>query len=316
MPGRLSVLTTSPSSGRAVAAAVTMRAPATIDGFAIDVGAHGISACDGTEPLLAGIYVRGVTASVLGTGVTGTRIADAPSDCVNGVAILVDGGVGSARIRLEGNSLGAYQQAGIFVQGAGLRAMVRENFVQGDGGTAPYAQSGIVIANGAGARVEDNVVRGHAGIGASGCAVDTGILLAAARTRVTGNQLEGNVVGMRAETRGHFIRDNVVDGGTVGLVGLDLGADESRVTANTFRNQAVAGIRISGNRSRLRANQLSRVHEVPRCAALRNDTACAGLSARCGAGVWLLGRANVLTASAISDVDVTVIDDGRGNVVR
>jgi hypothetical protein len=315
VPGRLAVFTTSPSSGRPVAAAVTVRAPATIDGFAIDAGAHGITACDGTEPLLAGVYVRGVATAVLGTGVTGTRIPDATSTCANGVAILVDGG-GSARIRLEGNSLDGYQQAGIIVQGAGARATVRENFVQGDGGTAPYAQTGIVIANGAAARVEDNVVRSHAGVGATGCAVDTGILLAAARTRVSGNQLEANAVGMRADSRGHFIRDNVVDGGSVGLVGLDLVADESRVTANTFRNQAVAGIRVTGNRNRVRANALSRVHEVPRCAALRNDAACAGLSARCGAGVWLLGRANLLAASAMSDVDVTVIDDGRGNVVR
>jgi hypothetical protein len=316
VPSRLAVLTTSPLSGRPVAAAVTVRAPATVDGFAIDVAAHGITVCDGSEPLLAGIYVGGVAASVRGTGVTGARIAGAPAACVNGVAILVESGGASPRVRLEANSLDAYQQAGILLQGAGVRADVRENFVQGAGGTMPYAQSGIVIANGGSARVQDNVVRGHAGIDATGCIVDTGIVLAAPRIRATGNQLESNAIGLRADSRGHLIRDNVVDGGNVGLVGLDLAADESRVIANTFANQAVAGIRVVGNRSKLRGNSLSRVHEVPRCAALRADDSCTALTTRCGAGVWLLGRANQLTASAVADVDVAVIDDGRGNTIR
>jgi nitrous oxidase accessory protein NosD len=313
---RLAVFTASPSSGRGVAAAITLRAPATIDGFAIDVAAHGITECDGTEPLLAGIYVRGVAASVLGTAVTGTRIAGATAGCTNGVAILVEGGGGGPRVRLEGNSLDAYQQAGILLQGAGVRAVVRENVVEGAGGTVPYAQSGIIVANGAAARIEDNVVRGHAGIEPAGCIVDAGIVLAAPRIRVVGNQLEANTIGVQADSRGHLIRDNAIDGGQVGLVGLDLGADESRVTANTFVDQAVAAIRIAGNRCRLRGNTLSGVHEVPRCVALRDDAACAGLSARCGAGVWLLGRANQLATTAISDVDVPVIDDGRSNTIR
>jgi nitrous oxidase accessory protein NosD len=315
VPPPLAVLTTSPSSGRGVAAAVTLRAPGTIDGFAIDVRNHGITTCDGTEPLLAGVYARNVAASVLGTAVTGTRIDGATAACTNGVAILVEGGGGAPRVRLEGNSLDAYQQAGILLQGAGMRAVVRENVVEGAGGGVPYAQSGIVVANGAAARIEDNVVRGHAGI-EPGCAVDAGIVLAAPRIRVVGNQLEANAVGVRADSRGHLIRDNAVDGGNVGLVGLDLAADESRVTGNVFMHQAVAGIRIAGNRSRLRANTLTGVHEVPRCAALRDDAACAGLSARCGAGVWLLGRANQLATTAISDVDVPVIDDGRLNTIR
>ena len=162
----------------------------------------------------------------------------------------------------------------------------------------------------------DNVVRGNAGIEPIGCTVDAGIVLASPRVQVVGNLLEANAVGVRADSRGHLIRDNAVDGGDVGLVGLDLAADESRVTANTFADQAVAGIRIGGNRSRLRANTLTGVHEVPRCVALRDDSACAALSARCGAGVWLLGRANQLTFTAISDVDVPVIDDGRLNTIR
>jgi hypothetical protein len=266
--------------------------------------------------MLAGIYARGVAASVLGTAVTGTRIAGATAACTNGVAILVEGGGGAPRVRLEGNSLDAYQQAGIVVQGAGVRAVVRENVVEGAGGTVPYAQTGILVANGAAARIEDNVVRDHAGISATGCTVDAGIVLAAPRIRVAGNQLESNAIGIRADSRGHLIRDNAVDGGDVGLVGLDLAADESRVMANTFVDQAVAGIRIAGNRSRLRSNTLIGVHEVPRCAALRDDTACAALSARCGAGVWLLGRANQLAFTAITDVDVPVIDDGRSNTIR
>jgi hypothetical protein len=316
VPPRLGVLTTSPFSGRAVAAGVTLRAPATLDGFAIDVGAHGITTCDGTEPLVAGVYVRSVAASVIGTSVTGARIPGATATCANGIAVLVDGGAGAPRVRLEGDSLADYQDAGILLQGAGVRAVVRENVVQGAAGTMPYPQTGIAVANGAVARIEDNVVRGHAGVDPTGCRLDAGIVLASPRIRVTGNQLESNAVGIRADSRGHLIRANAVDGGDVGLVGLDLVADESRVLLNVFADQAIAGVRVAGNRSRLRGNTLTAVHEDPRCAALRDAAACTTLTARCGAGAWLLGRANQLAATAITDVDVPVVDDGRGNVVR
>lgn len=313
VPTRLAALTTSLASGRAVAAAVTLRAPAIIEGLAIDAGAHGITTCDGTEPLLVGVYVRGVAASLVGNAITGTRIPDAPAGCANGVAILAEGG---GALRIDGNSLDGYGQAGVLVQGAGVRAVVSENLVEGDGGAGAAPQAGIVVASAATARIEDNVVRAHAGVDPTGCAADAGIVLAAPRLKVTGNQLQSNAVGVRADSRGHLIRANAVDGGDVGLVGLDLDADESRVVGNVFANESVAGIRVGGNRSRLRGNTLSVVHEIPRCAALRTDVACAALAARCGAGIWLLGRANQVTATVMSDVDVPVIDDGRDNVVR
>ncbi len=314
VPPPLTALTTSLASGRAVAAAVTLRAPAIIEGLAIDASAHGITTCDGTEPLLVGIYVGGVTASLLGNAVTGTRIPNAPAGCTNGVAILAEGG---GALRIDGNSLDRYGEAGVLVQGAGVRAVVSENLVEGDGGAGASPQSGIVVASAAAARIQDNVVRAHAGVDATGCAADAGIVLAAPRLKVTGNLLQANAVGVRADSRGHVIGSNAVDGADVGLVGLDLDADESRVVANVFANESVAGIRVVGNRSRLRGNTLTVVHEIPRCAALRTDDgACAGLLARCGAGIWLLGRANQVVATAISDVDVPVVDDGRDNVVR
>lgn len=315
VPGALGALTTSLRSGRPVAAAITVRSPATLDGLAVDVTGHGIVRCDGSEPLLAGIYVRGVAARVAGTAVTGARIPDAPAGCANGVGILVQGSNADPRIQIEGNSVDGYQRAGIVVQDGG-RARIRENLVVGDGETPAHAQAGIAVASGTLAQVEENVVRAHAGSSGAACDLDAGILIDAARARVRGNQLADNAIGIRAATRGHTIRDNGIDGGDVGVVGLLLAADESRVSGNVVGGHASAGIRVDGSRNQLRANAVGDVHEAPRCAALRETPACAATLARCGVGVWLLGRANQVVATAISGADAPIVDDGRANVVR
>lgn len=315
VPGPLAVSATSLRSGRAVAAAITLRAPATLDGLAVDATAHGITRCDGTEPLLAGIYVRGVAGRVTGSAVTGTRIAGAPAGCANGVGILVQGSGADPLVRIEGVSIDAYQRAGIVVQD-GARARLRENAVVGDGDTPTHAQTGIEVATGSLARIEDNVVRANAGPSGAGCDLDAGIVVGAARARIRRNQLGANAVGIRATARGHDIRDNGIDGAGAGVIGLDLAADESRVFANVVTGHGAAGVRVAGNRSGLRANAVADVHEVPRCAVLRERAACAAALTRCGIGVWLLGRANELAATAIADVDTPIVDDGRANVVR
>ena len=314
VPPALALRTTSLRTGRTIAAAVLVRAPARIEGLAIDVSAHVFATCADSEPLLAGIYVRGVTATISGTSVTGTRIPGAPADCASGIGILVHGGGGSPRIRVEGNSIAAYQRAGIVVQDSGVRATIRENLVIGDGDTPEHLQNGIEVANGAVARVEENVVRDHAGPSGALCELDAGIVLDTARVRVSGNQLERNAVGVRASRRGHTLRGNVVLG--AGLIGLDLGADESRVVANTVEDVASAGIRVGGNRSRLRGNVVSTVHASPGCEVAKARPGCEAVLDRCGTGVWLLGRANQVAATLIADVDMPVKDDGVGNVVR
>ena len=141
VPEFLPMRTTSLRSGRTIAAAVIVRAPATIDGLAIDASAHGFTTCDGTEPLLAGLYVRGAAATV-------------------------------------------------------------------------------------------------------------------------------------------------------------------------------AGIRVTGNRSRLRANVIAGVHAAPGCEAAKERAGCAAALAQCGTGLWLLGGANRATATLFSDVDTAVVDEGVANVVR
>ena len=316
VPAALPLRTTSLRSGRSVAAAVIVRGPAIIEGLAIDASAHGITTCDGSEPLLAGVYVRGVAASVVGTRVTGTRIPGAPSGCANGVGILVHGGSGSAKIKIEGNSIDAYQRAGIVVQDSGVRAFVRENVVRGDGDTGERVQNGIEIGNGAAARVEDNVVTDNAGASGPACDLDAGIVLDAPRLRVRGNQLGDNAVGIRAGSRGHTIRDNFVVDGSGGLIGLDLAADESRVSSNTLIDLAAAGIRIGGNLSRLRGNVVTGIHGTPACDAAKTRPGCTAALARCGTGLWLLGRANQVLATLILDADVPVADDGVANSVR
>jgi len=100
------------------------------------------------------------------------------------------------------------------------------------------------------------------------------------------------------------------------LIGLDLAADESRVSNNTLMTLATAAIRVGGNRNRLRGNAVSSVHAVPACDDAKSRPGCAAALTRCGTGVWLLGQANQVFATFISDVDQSVVDDGIANSVR
>jgi hypothetical protein len=316
-PSRLDVLATSLRSGRPVAAAVTLRAPATIEGLAIDSSAHGLTVCDGSEPLLAGIFARGVTATIEGTSVTGVRFAPSPTGCANGVGILVQGnGGGGQRARIEGNTVTTYQRAGISIQDSGVRARVVENLVMGDGASAAGPQTGIEVTTGAAATVDDNVVRANAGPTGGSCALGTGIALAAPRLRARGNQLLSNTIGMLVEGQGHQLADDDVDGGSLGVTGILVDADELSLRDSTVRSVAGAGLMITGNRNRVRGNVVAAVHDDTRCQLLRADPACAAMAARCGVGLWLEGRANRITATTIVDVDLNVADDGRGNVIH
>jgi hypothetical protein len=315
VPPALPLRTTSLRSGRSVAAAIIMRGPATIDGLAIDASAHGVTTCDGTEPLLAGIYVRGVAASIFGTSVTGTRIPNAPSGCANGVGILVQGGGGSPRVRVEGNSIDGYQRAGIVVQDPGVRASLKENVVRGDGDTPERVQTGIEVSNGARATIQDNVVRDNAGPSGPACDLDAGIVVDSPRAQIRGNQLENDAVGIRLGSRGHLVRENAVMGGAFGLLGIVLASDESRVLDNTFSSVGTAGLRVDGNRNRLRGNVVADVHATA-CERVLDRPGCATALAHCGTGLWLVGSANTVSASLINDVDVPVVEDGLGYQVR
>ena len=315
VPPALPLRTTSLRSGRLVAAAIIMRGAATIDGLAIDVSAHGVTTCDGTEPLVAGIYVRGVAASIFGTSVTGTRIPNAPSGCANGVGILVQGGGGTPRVRVEGNSIDGYQRAGIVVQDPGVRASVRENVVRGDGDTPDRVQNGIEVSNGATAKIQDNVVRGNAGPSGPACDLDAGIVVDSPRAQIRGNQLEDDAVGIRAGSRGHLVRENAVMGGAFGLLGIVLASDESRVMDNALTSVGTAGLRVDGNRNTLRGNVVANVH-ADACDAVLDRPGCTTALAHCGTGLWLVGRANSVSQNLFSDVDVPVLDDGLANSVR
>jgi hypothetical protein len=315
VPPALPLRTTSLRSGRLVAAAIILRGPATIDGLAIDASAHGVTTCDGTEPLLAGIYVRGVAASIFGTSVTGTRIANAPSGCANGVGILVQGGGGTPRVRVEGNSIDGYQRAGIVVQDPGVRASVKENVVRGDGDTPERVQNGIEASNGARATIQDNVVRDNAGPSGPACDLDAGIVVDTPRAQLRGNQLENDAVGIRLGSRGHTVRENAVMGGPAGLLGIVLASDESRVMDNALTSVGTAGLRVDGNRNQLRGNVVADVH-AKACDAVIDRPGCATALDPCGTGLRLVGRANTVSQNLISDVDVPVVDDGLANQVR
>jgi hypothetical protein len=313
-PGRLVPAATSLRSGRVVAAAVTVRARATIEGFDIDAGGNGIDSCDGTEPVLAGVFLRGAGTVATGNAVRGVRIADAPPGCVNGVGVLAEG-TGRGSLRVEGNTVTDYARAGIVVDAPGGAVRVRQNLVVGDGAaaTAP-AQVGIEVTAGDRVRLDENVVREQASATSGACGPGVGISLDAPRVRLQANQLVGNAVGIHAAARGHRLADDVVDGGAPGLIGLWLTGDETRVARLIAHGHATTGVLVDGNRNTLRATTTSGAGDAPLCAGWA--PCIAATAERCGIGLWLRGRANRLTTTTALGVDAPVVDDGRANAVR
>jgi len=314
-PVGLRALTATLRTDQPIAAGITLRAPAVVEGLAVDVAAHGITTCNGSEPLLAGVYVRGVQATVLGTSVTGARIGSEPPGCENGIGIFVEGAGGLQRARIEGNSIAAYQRAGIMIENVGVKATIVENLVTGDGPTPDRVQTGMDIGTGVTARITNNLVRDHAGPSGATCELDVGIAVRAARARTTGNQLLGDTIGILAGARGHTIVGNTIDGGTDGFFGLVLDADESRVTSNAIGPVTAAAMSVSGSRNRVRSNVVHDVHAAA-CETARAIPGCAPRLPECGTGISLEGRANQIVGTVFTATDVTVVDDGRGNVVR
>ena len=212
-------------------------------------------------------------------------------------------------MRVEGNSIDGYQRAG---SGPGVRAS--REAIRGDGDTPERVQNGIEVSNGAVARIQDNVVSDNAGPSGPACDLDAGIVVDSPRAQIRGNQLEDDAVGIRLASRGHLVRENAVMGGRFVLLGIVLASDESRVMDNALSSVGAAGLRVDGNRNRLRGNVVADVHS-----RVRRRARSPGLRdrARTLRDRPLARRtSNSVSQNLFSDVDVPVLDDGLANQVR
>jgi len=189
--------------------------------------------CDAGDNALHGIELVGASGSIIGNVIANLNQAEGHSGCQEGNAISVLSLISSERVRIEGNSVEAYQKAGIVVSG-NIDADIRANAVTGFGPVDFIAQSGIQIGYGAEARVEGNVVTGNSYTGTAGQVEASGILVAGGPT------LSGCAVTPCPYTTGLRVRHNLLLENDVGI-SLDNSADASGAAPSTPTNNLVEG---------------------------------------------------------------------------
>jgi nitrous oxidase accessory protein NosD len=314
--------TTSIRTGRLVAAVVTTTDRGVLlHGLEIDASAHGLG-CDAGDPVLVGVFFRGVSGALKKSTVRGTRFAGDAS-CDSGAAVLAQA-VSSATmvVSLAGNRISDYQRAGIVVNERGAHAEITRNTISGLGATAQTAQNGIQVGFGAVARITKNVVEDNAAPTAGTCAFDGGNLVFASDGGVVAdNTFRGNTAGVFISGDKNRIGRNLLDGSnralSAGLDGIVVFGDENLLVRNEIRNMSAVGVRVLGNGNRIRRNTIIDTQASRLCDAARLTPGCEDILAVCGVGLWIAeGFANDVDGNAFLGNDVDVIDQGTATAIR
>ena len=173
-------------------------------------------------------------------------------------------GTGTAKGKIEGNSISLYQKGGITANGTGTDVNIKDNRVNGLGPVPFIAQNGIQIGFGANGSVKDNTVTGNAYTGAN-FASSGGILI-----------VGGPCYGLPEYTVGTNVVNNKLVGNDVGVFVSNLDAScnappvptNVKVVDNDIRNGAVtnttgngtgpyqAGVSDQGNGDKITSNDI------------------------------------------------------------
>ncbi|WP_375769604.1 right-handed parallel beta-helix repeat-containing protein [Archangium gephyra] len=142
---------------------------------------------------LRGIWLEGASGEVVDSEVNGL-LKGTDSGCQDGFGIEVSNGDASRgpfRVEVLRNRVSAFLKNGIVASGA-VEVTLADNTVEGGGPVASVARNGILVHNGARARVTGNRVSGNAYTGAS--ATGTGIVVKVdpGAPLVSGLVVEGN----------------------------------------------------------------------------------------------------------------------------
>jgi hypothetical protein len=203
---------------------------ASVDGLRI-TASNLLEACNPVEDELRGIELDGASGSITGNVIRNLNQAAGSSGCQEGNGIVAQSFADPSSVRIEGNTVEAYQKTGILVSG-NVQALVRGNAVAGFGPVDFIAQNGIQIGFGADAAVEANVVRGNSYTGAAGGVQASGILV------VSGPTLSGCAASPCPFSVGLDISRNLLLENDVGIL-LDNAADASGASPETPTNNSI-----------------------------------------------------------------------------
>jgi hypothetical protein len=247
-----------------------------ISGLTLDGANNGISEC---APDLIGISFQNASGALDHIAVRNFKLAASLNGCQSGTGIFVQSGNGRvSRVEISNCTVHDFQKNGITADEKGTLALIRKNVVTGLGRTNGAAQNGVQIGFGAAGSILDNLVTNNVWAlctAAATCAtVATNILV----TQSDGVEVSGNTAG-------------------ISQVNIFVDGNNGAIERNeTFATSVFDGIRVQGDQSRVRHNQVFNGAE---------------------SGIFISGNNNVVTDNTITEAAIGILKDtgSSGNII-
>jgi parallel beta-helix repeat protein len=292
MPANMQANTASLFSAAPVAAALLISSAVnvSISGLTVDGALNGIGSC---TPDLIGIYFQNASGDVDRVAVRNFKLSASLNGCQSGTGVFVQsGGGGVSEVRIRKSSIHDFQKNGITANEIGTTVGIEQNAVIGLGATTGAAQNGIQIGFGAGGSIRDNTVSNMVWAPctstATCAAVATNILVTQSDgVEISGNRSSVAQVNIFVDGSNAHIRGNQATAAQV-FDGVRVEGDSSRVRGNEVNDAAEAGIFLSGNNNTIVDNTLTEA-----AVGILKDAGSAG---------------NIIAANRIFDAPVLVQD--------
>ena len=278
MPSSMHANTTSLFDAAPIATALLVAdtTGVSISGLTVDGANNGISAC---APDLIGISFQNATGALDHTAVRNFKLAASDNGCQSGTGIFVQSGNGGmSRVEIHDCTVHDFQKNGITADEKGTVAVIRRNVVTGLGSTNGAAQNGVQIGFGAAGSILDNLVTNNVWAPCTAVAtcatVATNILV----TQSDGVEVSGNTAG-------------------ISQVNIFVHGSNANIDRNeTFATSVFDGIRLQGNQSRIRLNQVFNGAE---------------------SGIFLSGNNSVIMDNTINEAAVGILKEtgSSGNII-
>jgi hypothetical protein len=247
-----------------------------ISGLSVDGANNGISEC---APDLIGISFQNASGALDHMAVRNFKLTASLNGCQSGTGIFVQSGNGGvSRVEIHDCTVHDFQKNGVTADEKGTVAVIRRNVVTGVGPTSGAAQNGVQIGFGAAGSILDNLVTNNVWAPCSAAAtcatVATNILV----TQSDDVEVSGNTAG-------------------ISQVNIFIHGGNAAIDRNqTFATSVFDGIRVQGDQSRVRHNQVFNGAE---------------------SGIFLFGNNNVVTANTITEATIGILKDtgSSGNII-
>jgi parallel beta-helix repeat protein len=269
----ISLLTAAPFATAVLVAGTT---GVSISGLTVDGANNGLSQC---APDLIGITFQNASGALDHVAVRNFKLSMTLDGCQSGNGIFVQSGNGGvSNVVIDHCTIHDFQKNGITANEEGTVAIIRRNVVTGLGPTNGAAQNGVQIGFNAEGSILDNIVTNNVWAPctavATCAAVATNILV----THADGVEVSGNTAG-------------------ISQVNIFAHGNSATVDRNqTFATSVFDGIRLQGDQSRVRHNQVFNGAE---------------------SGIFLSGNNNVITDNTITEAAVGILKDtgSTGNII-